>query len=433
MTQSEYKTVEHEESYEQGHSHRADYGQNPSASDEPEGSSWLWSKGAPVFVSKDSLKEKERLAQSTPRKRGRPRKNPQVLSTGTISPTQPSLAAGTIPRKRGRPRKIRPGEEQASAAKNSGISAETGVQDFTVRRKRGRPRKGIQDAAPVLAAQRTFIVSALASSGAATDEPRQGIQRSLLKRDFVSNVNSPAQEHPENVHVKDSPQSVSSQTNDALSGKSRTEVLEPSSQQRRPIWATQEVIRSGKISRVWNARLNKPDYGLSYSWESYQALQNKAVLDIKIEQGRATAIVDYKGEAQVNIEFSPVEDMHWRDLVDRCGLNCEGWVTLLAGNITFEDIRKFYIDPAGLVPSGREVRTTCTCPMSMEHGCVHATTALYALGVWLQDHPLDLLTLRSANREVLFVRSRKLRGEDRIGIPGFTDRKLIELFNVAAG
>ena len=433
MTRSEYKTAERDESYGQGHPHQVDYALNPSTPDEPEGSSWLWSKGAPVFVSKDSLKDKEQLAQSTPRKRGRPRKNPQVLSTGTIAPVRPSLAAGAVPRKRGRPRKIRPEEEQASAAQNSGISAESAGQGAAVRRKRGRPRKDTQDAAPALAAQRTFIVSALASSGAATDEPGQGIQRSLLKSDFVSDDNSPAQGYLENAHVKDSPQSGSSQTNDALSGKSRTEALEPSSQQKRPVWATQEAIRSGKISRVWNARLNKPDYGLSYSWESYQALQNKAVLDIKIEQGRATAIVDYKGEAQVNIEFSPVDDMHWRDLVDRCGLNCEGWVTLLAGNITFEDIRKFYIDPAGLVPSGREVRTTCTCPMSMEHGCVHATTALYALGAWLQDHPLDLLTLRSANREVLFARSRKLRGEDRIGIPGFTDRKLIELFNVAAG
>ena len=189
MTRSEYKTAERDESYGQGHPHQVDYALNPSTPDEPEGSSWLWSKGAPVFVSKDSLKDKEQLAQSTPRKRGRPRKNPQVLSTGTIAPVRPSLAAGAVPRKRGRPRKIRPEEEQASAAQNSGISAESAGQGAAVRRKRGRPRKDTQDAAPALAAQRTFIVSAFASSGAATDEQGQGIQRSLLKRNFVADAN----------------------------------------------------------------------------------------------------------------------------------------------------------------------------------------------------------------------------------------------------
>ena len=395
-------------------------------SEEAQATNWLWTKGAPVFISKSSLKQSAPTGvENAPRKRGRPRKHPIEAPPGTETEASAgTLAAGVlVPRKRGRPRKIRP--EDGAVLAPLGAGALAGPEQAQPPRKRGRPRKNPLAATPTTPAapaQRTFIVSALAASGADTkDRGAPPAAPSTPAGLFGTENLRPTEAR--------SPGSVLGFLT-SQRGPAQADVL-PVKGPRQPVHATRDAVMAGKISRVWNARLNKPDYGLSYSWESYLALQNKAVLDLQISPGVATAIVDYKGEAEVTIKVSPIADMRWRDLVSKCGLSCESWVTLLAGNITFEDIRKFYVDSDGLIPSGDEVRTHCTCPMSMEHGCVHATTALYALGAWFQDHPLDLLTLRSANREVLFARSRLLRGEDRVGIQGYTDRRLVELFGIS--
>ena len=198
-----------------------------------------------------------------------------------------------------------------------------------------------------------------------------------------------------------------------------------------PVKATREELSAGKLSRVWNARLMRPDYALSHLWEGYFALQNGAVLDLQVSPGKAFARVDYEGEAEVEIDFSPVELKQWEALVAKCGISREGWVTLLTGNIVFEDIRRFYVDPQGLIPSKREVAQHCTCALATPQGCVHSTTTLLALGAWLQAHPLDLLTLRSAKREVLFEKSALLRGERRIGESAYESRRLEKIFGLA--
>ena len=199
-----------------------------------------------------------------------------------------------------------------------------------------------------------------------------------------------------------------------------------------PIRANRKEILAGRFSRIWNAHLSHPAYGLSYLWEGYFALEKGAVLNLEVGSGCVTALVDSRGTEQVQLNFTAVDPVSWQALVHKCGASYEGWVALLTGKIHMEDIYKFYADSAGLIPLRREIVTKCTCLMSTAKECVHITTTLLAIGAWLQAHPLDLLTLRCAKRDVLFQLGRRLRGDDPLVSSAFTEDRVKEIFGLSS-
>lgn len=189
-----------------------------------------------------------------------------------------------------------------------------------------------------------------------------------------------------------------------------TERLQQLGHPAKPIRSSRLALNTGQFSRSWTIPLIQHAQSALYLSEGYSALEQGAVLDLAVQLGTATALISAQGAEEVKIEFDAIEPERWIRLVERCGENCESWAALLAGYISYQDIQRFYEDPQGLVPSKEQIHTSCSCN-APSHACLHSTTALIAIGAWLEVDPLDLCMLRGADKDVIHRRAIRFQGK----------------------
>lgn len=171
------------------------------------------------------------------------------------------------------------------------------------------------------------------------------------------------------------------------------------------------IIEGTKIARTWwgmawNKNLesyadydNRIQRGRSY-------VRNGFVLDLSIETGRVTALVQGSGRSpyEIEITIAPLSKEKWRHITERCSHSIASMEELAAGKFPKALDTLFTQKGDGLFPSPKELKFDCTCPDWAEM-CKHVAAALYGVGARLDNDPTLFFTLRDIPFEELLKKS----------------------------
>ncbi|MEM7604080.1 MAG: SWIM zinc finger family protein [Myxococcota bacterium] len=155
-------------------------------------------------------------------------------------------------------------------------------------------------------------------------------------------------------------------------------------------------------------------------------LRSGSVVDLWIERGRISALVQGSYLYEVGITIAPLADERRAALA----LKLRGLpsvVELLQGKLGAE-VMSLVTDPhAGLFPSPDEIRFGCTCPDGA-YVCKHVAAVFYGVGVRLDSKPELLFELRGAPAEQWVAGSQLARGHEQ---PNRLEGDLAAIFGVA--
>lgn len=174
---------------------------------------------------------------------------------------------------------------------------------------------------------------------------------------------------------------------------------------------TPVVIEGSALARTWwgkswNRNLERyADYrnrigrGKSY-------VRHGAVLDLKIEGGRVTALVQGTRAKpyEVVIRIAPVKKANWNHIRKQCQGELRSLPDLLAGKFPKALGEIFLAEGKGLFPTPKEISFDCSCP-DWASMCKHVAATLYGVGARLDVDPLLFFTLRQADTEELVARA----------------------------
>lgn len=124
--------------------------------------------------------------------------------------------------------------------------------------------------------------------------------------------------------------------------------------------------------------------------------RNGSVIDLKISEGKITALVSGSSIYTISIAVSKVTSSQWSRIVDECVGKIDSLVELLQGKFS-KGVMEIITDPAkGLFPHPKELTFDCSCPDWAEM-CKHVAAVFYGVGARLDTRPEDLFLLRQAN------------------------------------
>jgi uncharacterized Zn finger protein len=168
------------------------------------------------------------------------------------------------------------------------------------------------------------------------------------------------------------------------------------------------VIEGSAIARTWwgkswNRNLERyADYenrigrGRSY-------VRHGAVLDLRIRNGEATALVQGSRSQpySVKIRIEELVASRWNNIKSTCAGKLASLPELLAGQFPRELGDIFMEKEKGLFPAPKEIQFSCSCP-DWARLCKHVAAALYGVGARLDDDPGLFFTLRGVHvRELI--------------------------------
>lgn len=158
--------------------------------------------------------------------------------------------------------------------------------------------------------------------------------------------------------------------------------------------------------KSWNKNLERyADYSNRIGrGKSY--VRHGAVLDLKIEGGRVTALVQGTRAKpyEVVIRIAPVKKADWDHIRKQCQGELRSLTDLLAGKFPKELGEIFLAEGKGLFPTPKEISFDCSCP-DWASMCKHVAAALYGIGARLDEDPLLFFTMRQANTEELVAQA----------------------------
>jgi uncharacterized Zn finger protein len=171
------------------------------------------------------------------------------------------------------------------------------------------------------------------------------------------------------------------------------------------------VLEGNALARTWwgkswNKNLERyADYSNRIGrGKSY--VRHGAVLDLKIEGGKVTALVQGTRAKpyEVVIRIQPVKKTNWDLIRKQCQGELRSLPDLLAGKFpkTLGDI--FLAEGKGLFPTPKEISFDCSCP-DWASMCKHVAATLYGIGARLDEDPLLFFTMRQTNTEELVAQA----------------------------
>lgn len=173
------------------------------------------------------------------------------------------------------------------------------------------------------------------------------------------------------------------------------------------------VIKGNDLARTWwgkswNKNLERyADYtnrigrGRSY-------VRHGAVLDLKIDSGKVTALVQGSGSKpyEVVINIEPISQTNWRAIKKQCKRQLKSLQDLLAGKFPKALGEIFFTKEKGLFPGPQAISFNCSCP-DWASMCKHVAAALYGIGARFDENPSLFFKLRGADTGDLIARAVK--------------------------
>jgi uncharacterized Zn finger protein len=127
-------------------------------------------------------------------------------------------------------------------------------------------------------------------------------------------------------------------------------------------------------------------------------LRHGAVLDLRIEPGKVTGLVQGSRSApyQVAVDIHALADGTWKTIASACTGRLDSLQDLLAGKFPESLSEIFTAKGEGLFPSPKEIVFSCSCP-DWAYMCKHVAAVLYGIGARLDEDPGLFFTLRKVD------------------------------------
>ncbi len=169
------------------------------------------------------------------------------------------------------------------------------------------------------------------------------------------------------------------------------------------------IIEGSKIAKTWwaiawNKNLESyADYDNRISrGRSY--VRNGFVLDLQLEKGQVTALVQGSSLYKVKVSIAPLSKERWKQIVTECSNKISSIEELAAGKFPKELAELFTSKSAGLFPSPKEIKFDCSCP-DWASMCKHVAAVLYGIGACFDKDPTLFFKLRDIDFEELLKKS----------------------------
>jgi uncharacterized Zn finger protein len=161
-------------------------------------------------------------------------------------------------------------------------------------------------------------------------------------------------------------------------------------------------------------------------------VRNGSVVDLRIEPGCVTALVSGSSVYDVKVTVQALPKGHWRAICRDCSGAIDSVIELLQGRLSQSVMTRLCREKAGMFPSPKDIRFTCSCP-DWASMCKHVAAVLYGIGARLDHQPQLLFTLRNVDEQDLIANagsglSRTPKGPD--GARVLVSDDLSELFGI---
>lgn len=129
-------------------------------------------------------------------------------------------------------------------------------------------------------------------------------------------------------------------------------------------------------------------------------VRNGYVLDLKINAGKITALVQGSSVYDVNVAITPVQTEQWNGLIQECSGKIDSLIELLQGQFSKNIMEVMTRPKTGLFPNPKQIKLNCSCPDWAEM-CKHVAAVLYGVGARLDEKPELLFKLRQVDHQEL--------------------------------
>lgn len=193
------------------------------------------------------------------------------------------------------------------------------------------------------------------------------------------------------------------------------------------------VIIEGKAlartwwGKSWNRNLERYADYRNRIGRGKNYVRHGAVLDLRIEGGRVTALVQGTRAKpyEVVVRIAPVKKANWDHIRNQCQGELRSLPDLLAGKFHKELGDIFLSEGKGLFPTPKEISFDCSCP-DWATMCKHVAATLYGIGARLDEDPLLFFTLRQADTEELVARAVQEKTGDLLARAGRKSARVID-------
>ncbi|MGC1644989.1 MAG: SWIM zinc finger family protein [Candidatus Sulfotelmatobacter sp.] len=131
-------------------------------------------------------------------------------------------------------------------------------------------------------------------------------------------------------------------------------------------------------------------------------VRNGSVIDLQISSGEIKALVSGSEIYQVAVQVTPVAKTRWRSICKDCSGAIDSLIELLQGRLSKGVMERICQQNAGLFPSPKEIRLSCSCPDWAEM-CKHVAAVLYGIGARLDQQPELLFRLHGVDEKELIA------------------------------
>jgi uncharacterized Zn finger protein len=180
-----------------------------------------------------------------------------------------------------------------------------------------------------------------------------------------------------------------------------------------PVVIEDNILARTWWGKSWNQNLERyADYanrigrGRSY-------VRHGAVLDLKIDTGKVTALVQGSASRpyEVEIKIQAISQANWSAIKKQCEGQLKSLQDLLAGKFSKILADIFFAKEKGLFPSPQAISFACSCP-DWASMCKHVAAALYGIGARFDEDPSLFFKLRGADTGDLITRAVKDKTEE---------------------
>jgi uncharacterized Zn finger protein len=133
-------------------------------------------------------------------------------------------------------------------------------------------------------------------------------------------------------------------------------------------------------------------------------VRNGSVIDLKVSEGKITALVSGTSIYKVNISIAKVVTNEWTNIVNACAGKIDSLIELLQGKFSKAVMEIMTDRKTGLFPDPKEIKLDCSCPDWAEM-CKHVAAVLYGVGSRLDHRPEELFMLRQADHFDLITKA----------------------------
>ncbi len=161
-------------------------------------------------------------------------------------------------------------------------------------------------------------------------------------------------------------------------------------------------------------------------------VRHGSVLNLEIEKGKVSAMVNGSDLYSVTITIAPVTARRWRAICRDCGGTIDSLVELLQGRLSKGVMDRVCREADGLFPSPKEIKLSCSCP-DWAAMCKHVAAVFYGIGARLDQEPALLFELRGVNENELLAnvgQGLPLKGAGRATTKVLDDSHVAGLFGL---